>query len=236
LLIIQSCLLKVRCFSPSFPFPVPTSPVSLGNVFSSLHLSTFFGNRHCSLDLKCCMNYQKKVKYKVRKTPRTKNLFAKKKFTYKGCSCLKTWIRIDDNLFKNPLATMNTESIIASLIDWAASREIQIAVYHRAQPPAFLDIRPLLNANESDSAGAGILVTLEAVAHSGAHLGFWIPSSLKKGTWNSQGEDDSEIGIGWIPEFGDEGSLIRFIDRTTDAFFLCGARLFSPQKAETPSD
>ena len=118
---------------------------------------------------------------------------------------------------------MTTETILTSLIDWAGSRDIQIAAIERSQPPAFLDMRPLLNADEADSAGAGLLVSIDSGVHGGvsAQLGFWIPNSLKKGTWSSMGnEEDDEIASDWIPEFSNEKELVAFFERETSLFFL----------------
>jgi len=118
---------------------------------------------------------------------------------------------------------MTLDAIQTAFIDFAGSRGIQIAAIALSQPPAFLDMRPLLNADEADSAGAGLLVTIDSVVHSGesAQLGFWIPTSLKKGTWCSVGDSgDDEIATDWIPEFADEKELVGFVARTVDQFFL----------------
>ena len=118
---------------------------------------------------------------------------------------------------------MTLDTILTALIDFAGSRGIQISAIERHQPPAFLDMRPLLNAEETDSAGAGLLVTIDSVVHSGesAQLGFWIPTSLKKGTWCSVGDfGDDEIASDWIPDFADEKALVGFVARTVDQFFL----------------
>jgi hypothetical protein len=118
---------------------------------------------------------------------------------------------------------MTLDTILTAFIDFAGSRGIQIVASEQPQPPAFLDMRPLLNAEEADSAEAGLLVTIDSVVHSGesAQLGFWIPTSLKKGTWCSVGDSgDDEIASDWIPDFADEKGLIAFVARTTDNFFL----------------
>jgi hypothetical protein len=83
-------------------------------------------------------------------------------------------------------------------------------------------MRPLLDATESESAGPGLHVHIDAVTNGGpdADIGFWIPNSLKKGSWVAMHEDDDEIPLYWIPDFSDEASLIAFIDRTTDKFLL----------------
>jgi hypothetical protein len=118
---------------------------------------------------------------------------------------------------------MTKDTILTALIDWAGSRGIQIVASEQPRPPAFLDMRPLLNAEEADSAEAGLLVTIDSVVHSGesAQLGFWIPTSLKKGTWCSVGDSgDDEIASDWIPDFGEEKELMGFVARTVDKFFL----------------
>ena len=117
---------------------------------------------------------------------------------------------------------MTKDTILTALIDWAGSRGIQIIATKRDLPPAELDMRPLLNASESDSAGAGLHVFIGAVTHGGpdAHIGFWIPDSLKKGSWSAMEEDDDEIPLHWIPEFPSEQGLITFIDRATARFLL----------------
>ncbi|MEY2906977.1 MAG: hypothetical protein RLZZ408_1448 [Verrucomicrobiota bacterium] len=117
---------------------------------------------------------------------------------------------------------MTKDTIRTSITAWAGSRGIQIVANERSLPPAELDMRPLLNPDEVSSAGAGLHVFIDAEAHGGpdAHIGFWIPDSLKKGSWSSMAEDDDEIPLHWIPEFSSEQRLIAFIDRETAGFFL----------------
>ena len=117
---------------------------------------------------------------------------------------------------------MNLDSILTALIDWAGSRGIQIIATERSLPPAELDMRALLSAGEEDSAGAGLHIFIGAVTHGGpdAHIGFWIPNSLKKGSRSAMEEDDDEIPLHWIPEFSSEQGLIAFIDRATAGFLL----------------
>ncbi|MEI7963341.1 MAG: hypothetical protein WCI42_05880 [Verrucomicrobiota bacterium] len=117
---------------------------------------------------------------------------------------------------------MTLDSIRTSISAWAAQRGIQIVASERSLPPAELDMRPLLDATESGSAGPGLHVHIDAVTNGGpdADIGFWIPNSLKKGSWSAMAEDHDEIPLYWIPDFSDEASLIAFIDRTTNKFFL----------------
>ncbi len=117
---------------------------------------------------------------------------------------------------------MTIDTIRTALIDWAAARNITIIATKRDLPPAELDMRPLLTADDIASAGAGLHVFIDAASNGGsdAHIGFWIPDSLKKGSWSSMAEDDDEIPLHWIPNFNDEASLISLIDRTTDKFLL----------------
>lgn len=117
---------------------------------------------------------------------------------------------------------MTKDTILTSITAWAASRGIQIVATERSLPPAELDMRPLLSPGEEESAGAGLHVFIDAATHGGpdAHIGFWIPDSLKKGSWSSMAEDDGEIPLRWIPEFSSEQELIAFIDRETAFFFL----------------
>jgi hypothetical protein len=117
---------------------------------------------------------------------------------------------------------MTLDTIQTAFIDFAGSRGIRIVASEHSQPPAFLDLRSLLNAEDVGSAGPGLLVTIDAAVHTGepSQLGFWIPESLHKGTWCSMGEDADEVGTDWIPEFTDEKGLIAFVARTTDKFFL----------------
>lgn len=117
---------------------------------------------------------------------------------------------------------MTKDTILTALNDWAGSRGIQILASERSLPPAELDMRALLIPGEEDSAGAGLHVFIDSKTHGGpdAHIGFWIPDSLKKGSWSSMGEDDDEIPLHWIPEFSCEQELISFVDRETARFFL----------------
>jgi hypothetical protein len=117
---------------------------------------------------------------------------------------------------------MTIDTILTALNDWAAARNITIVATRRDLPPAELDMRALLKPSEADSAGAGLHVYIDAVANRcpEAYIGFWIPNSLKKGSWSAMHEDDDEIPLHWILDFNDEASLIAFIDRTTDKFLL----------------
>lgn len=117
---------------------------------------------------------------------------------------------------------MTKDTILTALNDWAGSRGIQILASERSLPPAELDMCALLTPGEEDSAGAGLHVFIDAETHGGpdAQIGFWIPDSLKKGSWSSMGEDDDEIPLHWIPEFSSEQELISFVDRETAFFFL----------------
>lgn len=117
---------------------------------------------------------------------------------------------------------MTKDTILTALIDWAGSRGIQIVATERSLPPAELDMRPLLSPGEEDSAGSGLHLFIAALTHGGpdAHIGFWIPDSLKKGSWSAMGEDDDEIPLHWIPEFSSEQGLLAFINRETARCFL----------------
>jgi hypothetical protein len=117
---------------------------------------------------------------------------------------------------------MTLDTILTCLIDWAAARNITIIATKRDLPPAELDMRPLLTADDIASAGAGLHVFIDAASNGGsdAHIGFWIPDSLKKGSWSSMAEDDDEIPLYWIPEFSNEKELVAFVDRETSLFFL----------------
>ena len=117
---------------------------------------------------------------------------------------------------------MTIDTIFTALNDWAAARNITIVATKRDLPPAELDMRALLNPSETDSAGAGLHVFIDAKTHGGpdAHIGFWIPYSLKKGSWSAMAEDDDEIPLRWIPEFSSEQELITIADRETAFFFL----------------
>ncbi len=117
---------------------------------------------------------------------------------------------------------MTIDTIITALNDWAAARNITIVATKRDLPPAELDMRALLKPSEADSAGAGLHVFIDATSNGGpdAHIGFWIPDSLKKGSWSSMADDDGEIPLYWIPEFSNEKELVAFVDRETAFFFL----------------
>jgi hypothetical protein len=117
---------------------------------------------------------------------------------------------------------MTTDTILTALIDWAASRNITIVATKRDLPPADLDRRPLLAPTETASTGAGLHVWIDAIVHGGpeAIIAFWIPDSLKNGSWTASAVGDDEIHLCAIPEFADEKDLLAFVDRETDRFFL----------------
>ena len=117
---------------------------------------------------------------------------------------------------------MTKDTILSAINDWAASRGIHITASQRSLPPAELDMRALLEATESESAGPGLHLHIDAVTKGGpdADIGFWIPNSMKKGSWSAMAEDDDEIPLYWIPDFSNEQELISFIDRETSRFFL----------------
>jgi hypothetical protein len=117
---------------------------------------------------------------------------------------------------------MNTQTILAGIIDWAGHRNITIAATERSIPPAELDMRPLLTPSETDCAGAGIHILIDAAVNGGpnAQISFWIPNSLKKGTWTPIAETDDEIPLYWIPQFSSEKEFVAFMDQEVARFFL----------------
>lgn len=115
---------------------------------------------------------------------------------------------------------MTIDTILTALIDWAAARNITIVATKRNFPPAELDMRHDLAVDEAGSAGAGLHVFIDAEVHGGSddYIGYWIPDSLKKATWIVMENDEG--GLGWIPDFADEKSLVGFIDDQTASFLL----------------
>jgi len=117
---------------------------------------------------------------------------------------------------------MNINTILTAVIEWAESRGITIVASERSTPPAELDIRPLLQPSESNSAGAGMHIYRDAASNGGpdAQIGFWIPTSLKNGSWSPIAVIDDEIPLYSIPHFSDESELIAFMDLEAVRFFL----------------
>lgn len=122
---------------------------------------------------------------------------------------------------------MTKDTIHTALNAWATSRDIHIQVTEQTLPPPILDMRALLSPGEEDSAGAGLHVFIDVRAvfideedpAPKSQISFWIPNSLRKGSWNFGGEWDEESPC-WIPEFSSERELIAFIDRETAVFFV----------------
>ena len=118
---------------------------------------------------------------------------------------------------------MTTESILIAFNEWAHPHHIYHSMEKQETPGALLDHRALLTPEEAAVYGPGICLTIEATAFGGeaAQLSFWIPDTLKKGTWCSIGsEDDDEVISEWIPDFSSEKEFIGFVDRATRKFLL----------------
>lgn len=107
---------------------------------------------------------------------------------------------------------MTTETIKTSISDWATAQGLHHEIQILSQPPALLDLRPLLQASELPEDHAGVCLTIrtpEGAEYPG-QIGFWLHAS-GEGSWSAYSDGDDEIGTSRIPHFGDEKELVSIL-------------------------
>jgi hypothetical protein len=107
---------------------------------------------------------------------------------------------------------MTKESILTAVSEWSASKGLDHEVLLLSEPPALLDLRPLLQPSELPDDHSGVCVTIrtpEGAEYPG-QIGFWLQAS-GEGAWSSMSENDDEIGTSRIPNFGNEKELVSLL-------------------------
>jgi hypothetical protein len=104
---------------------------------------------------------------------------------------------------------MTNQSILTAVSEWAAAKGLDHEVQLLSEPPALLDLRPLLRPEELPSDHSGVCLTIstpEGAEYPG-QIGFWLHAS-GEGSWSAFSEGDEEIDTSRIPHFGDDKELL----------------------------
>jgi hypothetical protein len=117
---------------------------------------------------------------------------------------------------------MTNQSIQASIKEWAKPLGLTYTLFKEKQPGPFLDLTPLLSAEDKAGYGPGLCLTIDTPEDNPLHaqIGFWIPAHGRKGTWCSLEDGAGEVSADWIPNFSDEKKLLGFIEGKTEKFLL----------------
>lgn len=104
---------------------------------------------------------------------------------------------------------MTNQSILTAVSEWAAAKGLDHQVQLLSEPPALLDLRPMLRPSELPADHSGVCLTIstpEGAEYPG-QIGFWLHPSCE-GSWSAHSEGDDEIGTSRIPHFSDEVELV----------------------------
>jgi len=114
---------------------------------------------------------------------------------------------------------MTSESILTSVSVWAASKGLDHEIQLLSEPPALLDLRPLLQPSELPPDHSGVCLTIRTQngAEYPGQIGVWLHQS-GEGSWCSYSDGDDEIGTSRIPHFGNEVELVGILSELAGEF------------------
>lgn len=114
---------------------------------------------------------------------------------------------------------MTNDSIHAAITAWATAQGLDHDIQLLSEPPALLDLRPLLKPEElpDDQSGVCFTIRTPSDARYPGQVGFWLHAS-GEGSWSAYSDGDDEIGTSRIPHFGDEKELVSILSILSGEF------------------